>query len=67
MYSYEYLEPNKGNIRDTAFVVSVHDDVLNRTVRINLRWTGNHDISDFDVDCLGKVVRCEMETATQGG
>lgn len=45
MYTYGYLEPRKGNIRDAAFAVSVHDDVLNRTVRINLRWTGNHDIS----------------------
>ena len=30
MYTYEYLEPNKGNIRDTAFVVSVHDDVFEK-------------------------------------
>ena len=37
MYTYGYLELNKGNIRDAAFVVSVHDDVLNRTVRINLK------------------------------
>ena len=66
MYTYEYLEPNKGNIRDTAFVVSVHDDVLNRTVGINLRWKGNHDISDFDVDLLGEVVNYEAETENTG-
>ena len=50
------------NIRDAAFVVSVHDDFLSGTVRINLRWKGNHDISDFDLDFLGAVVRCEAET-----
>ena len=66
MYTYEYLKPNRENIRDAAFVVSVHDDVLNRTVRINLRWKGNHDISDFDVDFLGEVVRCEVETENTG-
>ena len=66
MYTYEYLEPNKGNIRDAAFVVNVHDDVWNRTVRINLRWKGNHDISDFDLDFLGNVVRCEAETENTG-
>ena len=66
MYTYGYLEPNKGNIRDASFVVSVHDDVWNGTVRINLRWKGNHDISDFDLDFLGAVVRCEAETENAG-
>ena len=66
MYTYGCRRPNKEKIRDAAFVVSVHDDVLNRTVRINLRWKGNHDISDFDVDFLGVVVRCEMETENTG-
>ena len=66
MYTYEYLEPNMENIRDAAFVVSVHDDVFNGTVRINLRWKGNHDILDFDLDFLGEVVRCEAETENTG-
>ena len=66
MYTYGYLELNKGNIRDAAFVVSVHDDFLSGTVRINLRWKGNHDISDFDLDFLGAVVRCEAETVNAG-
>jgi hypothetical protein len=34
--------------------------------RINLRWKGNHDISDFDLDLLGEVVNCEAETETTG-
>jgi hypothetical protein len=66
MYTYEYRRPNKEIIRDAAFVVSVHDDFLRGTVRINLRWKGNHDISDFDVDSLGAVVRCEAETENAG-
>jgi hypothetical protein len=66
MYTYEDLEPNKGNIRDATFVVSVHNDVLNRTVRINMRWKENHDISDFDVDFPGEVLRCEVETENKG-
>ena len=66
MYTHKYLEPNMENIRDAAFVVSVHDDCLSGTVRINLRWNGNHDISDFDLDFLGAVVRCEAETENAG-
>jgi hypothetical protein len=66
MYTYQYLEPNMEKIRDAAFVVSVHDDVLNRTVRINLRWKGNRDISDFALDVLGEIVRCEAETENTG-
>jgi hypothetical protein len=64
MYTYEYLEPNKGNIRDAAFVVIVHDDVLNRTYQFEMERESR--FSDFDVDCLGEVVRCEMETANTG-
>jgi hypothetical protein len=66
MYTYECLEPNMDNIRDAAYVVSVHHDVLSGTVRINLRWKGNHDIFDFDLDFLGAVVRCEAETENTG-
>jgi hypothetical protein len=66
MHTYEYLKPNRDNMRDAAFVVSVHDDVFSGTVRINLRWQGNHDISDFDLDFLGEVVRCETETENTG-
>ena len=66
MYNYEYLEPNMESIRDAAFVVSVHDDILSGTVRINLRWKGNHDIADFDLDFLGEVVRSEAETENTG-
>jgi hypothetical protein len=46
-------------IADAAFVVSVHDYVFNG-VRVNLKWKGNHDISDFNLDVLGEVVKCDV-------
>jgi hypothetical protein len=44
---------------DRAFVVSVHDLSPNSHLHINLKWQGDHDISDFDLDRLGKVLNCE--------
>ena len=52
--------------KDAAFVVSVHEDVSQGTLRINLRWQGNHEIFDFNVDRLGKVVACATETENTG-
>jgi hypothetical protein len=51
---------------DRAFVVSVHDLSLNDHLHINLKWQGDHDISDFDLDRLGKVLNCETETVNSG-
>ena len=53
-------------IRDTAFVVSVHYEGSQGTLHVNLRWQGNHDISAFDLDRLGKVVHYETETEDSG-
>ena len=53
-------------IGDAAYVVSVHDDHSEGTLRINLKWRGNHDISAFDLDRLGKVLHCETETQNTG-
>jgi hypothetical protein len=54
------------SIRDAAFVVSVHYDDPNGPARINLKWKGSHEISDFNLDSLGKVVNCETETENTG-
>lgn len=54
------------NITNAAFVVSVHYDEPCGAARINLKWKGNHQITDFDLDCLGKVLNCETETANTG-
>ena len=51
---------------DTAFVVSVHYDMPSDRLHINLKWQGDHDISAFDLDRLGKVLECESETLNSG-
>ena len=53
-------------IKDAAFVVSLHEDVSPGTLRINLKWQGDHEIFDFNLDQLGKVVNCATETADTG-
>ena len=52
--------------KDAAFVVSLHEDVSPGTLRINLKWQGNHEIFDFNLDQLGKVVACTTETENTG-
>ena len=52
-------------------MVSIDDDgcqgmLCRGTLHINLKWRGNHRISDFDLDQLGKVMQCETETETSG-
>ena len=53
-------------ITDKAFVMSVHQDVSPEVLRINRKWKGNHEISDFDLACLGKVLHAEAETENAG-
>ena len=54
------------SITDAAFVVSVHYEDPNNPARINLKWKGNHEISDFNVDSLGTVLDCGTETENTG-
>ena len=49
-----------------AAVMSIHENSDEGTARVNLRWEGNHQISDFDVDKLGKVLNSEGETEHSG-
>ena len=53
-------------IGDTACAVSVHYEASTGTLRVNLKWKGEHDISAFDLDRLGRVVHCETETQDTG-
>ena len=53
-------------ITDSAFVVSVHYDSPEGAVRINLKWKGRHEVSDFDFDHLGDVIGCGTETENAG-
>jgi hypothetical protein len=36
------------------------------SLRINLRWEGNHEITDFELDQFGDFVSCETETEHTG-
>ena len=49
-----------------AAVVSIRDNPDGSTARVNLRWEGNHQISDFDLDRLGEVLNSEVETDNSG-
>jgi hypothetical protein len=49
-----------------AAVISVHENADEGTATINLRWDGNHQISDFDLDRLGSVLNSEGETEHSG-
>ena len=53
-------------IYDKAFVLSVHEGVSPGTSRINLKWQGNHEIEDFNLNRLGKVVNCATESQNAG-
>jgi hypothetical protein len=52
--------------KDTALVMSCHEHDVPGTWRINLKWQGNHDISDFDLDRLGAVLRSGAGTEHTG-
>ena len=53
-------------VTDSAFVVSVHYDGPEGAARINLKWKGRHEISDFDFDHLGDVIGFGAETENAG-
>ncbi len=49
-----------------AAVLSIRENPNEGTARVNLRWEGNHQISDFDLDKLGEVLNSEGETEHSG-
>lgn len=51
---------------DTGFIVSLHYDASPDTLRVNLTWQGDHDISAFDLDRLGQVLHYENESENTG-
>jgi hypothetical protein len=51
---------------DQAVVTSVHNNNDEGTTRIDLRWDGKHEIADFSLEKLGKVLNCESETEDSG-
>src|SRR5215469_14802043 len=57
--------PMKKNT-NTGFIVSLHHDASPDTLRVNLKWEGDHDISAFDLGSLGEVLHCENESENTG-
>jgi len=51
---------------EEAAVVSIRDNTDEGKARINLRWEGKHQISDFNLDKLGRVIDSEDETEHSG-
>jgi len=49
-----------------AAVLSIYENPDTGTVTVNLRWEGNHQISDCDLDKLGRVLNSEDETEHSG-
>ena len=50
-----------------AAVVSIRENPGDGTARVNLRWEGNYQISDFELDKLGRVLNSEDETDQHSG
>ena len=50
-----------------AAVVSIRENPNDRTARVNLRWEGKHQISDFALEKLGTVLNSEDETDQHSG
>jgi hypothetical protein len=49
-----------------ALVTSVHNDTHAGTTRINLRWEGKYDISDFETERFGDILNSDSETEDSG-
>ena len=50
-----------------AAVVSIRENTNDRTARVNLRWEGKHQISDFALEKLGTLLNSEDETGENSG
>ena len=46
---------------EVVAVVSIRENPEDGTARVNLRWEGGHQISDFNLDKLGRVLNSEDE------
>jgi len=49
-----------------ASILSVNADASPNTFRVSLKWQGNHDIADFDLERFGKVLSLQDETEHTG-
>ena len=60
------LSDNRNVATNEGMVLSVDADVAPDTWRVNLQWHGDHDVSDFDLQRFGKVLRIQDETENTG-
>jgi hypothetical protein len=49
-----------------ATILSVNADAAPNTFRVSLQWQGNYDISDFELQRLGKILMIQDETPNTG-
>ena len=60
------LSKDRNAVTNEAMVLSVDADVASDTLRVSLRWQGDHDIADFDLQRFGKVLQIQDETEHTG-
>jgi hypothetical protein len=60
------LSDNRNAATNGGMVLSVDADVAPDTWRVSLQWHGDHDVSDFDLQRFGKVLRIQDETENTG-
>jgi hypothetical protein len=51
---------------DTAVVMSFYEHDAPGALRINLKWGGEHEVSDFSLDWFGEVLDYETESERTG-
>ena len=52
---------------DTAVVMSLYKSEFPAgSLRINLKWSEKHEITDFKLDRFGEIVSCETESDQTG-
>lgn len=56
------LGKNRNVATNKATILSVNEDVAPNTVHVSVQWEGDHDISDFDLQRFGKVLKIQDET-----
>ena len=61
------LSKDRNAVTNEAMVLSVDADVASDTLRVSLRWQGDHDIADFDLQRFGKVLQIQDGPNTRGG
>jgi hypothetical protein len=63
----QYMIPKDMNkTTNNALILSLNVEASPNTFRVSLKWQGNHDIADFDLERFGKVLSLQDETENTG-